>query len=212
EKSVPTIGDILAGMFRTRVRKHLGFALFVSMDRQATVLLTQIPLILVGRFVQDNAAAGHYRIGMNIVATLWAGFLGFSKNLLPYLSEFKGRNDFRTLKDRFLKITFFSGAAAIVIGGAFCIVARRIIGLFYGDDFLPVVPIIYVLMGRYVFISFGIATGHFYIVSNRVKFAISIKVLFFLASLAPAIILIKRWEAFGAAVWHSCLISAVMAV
>ena len=212
EANLPGISEMFASMLRSPVWKYTRFVLPVSLNKHATAVFAQVPVFLLGRFVEGNEAAGYFNLGLHIVTALWSGFLGLSKNLLPYLSEFKGRNDIRMLKDRFFKVTLLGGITGLLFGIAFTLIMPYVITFIYGEAWGPVIPLIYILMIQYVFLSFGIAANIFYVVSGRVWFAFWIRMIFLAASFPFAILLVKNMEHIGAAIYYSGLVSALTVV
>jgi O-antigen/teichoic acid export membrane protein len=210
--NLPGMSEMLSSMLHSPIWKYTWFVLPVSLNKHATAVFAQVPVFLLGRFVEGNRAAGYFNLGLHIVTALWSGFLGLSKNLLPYLSEFKGRNDIRMLKDRFFKVTLLGGFTGLLFGVAFTLMMPYVIIFVYGEAWRPVTPLIYVLMVQYVFLSFGIAANIFYIVAGRVWFAFGVRMIFLAISFPFAILLVKSMEHIGAAIYYSGLVSTLSAV
>jgi len=211
EANIPGLSGMVLSMFCVPIGKYFGFAFLVSFDKYLMRLFNVIPVFLLGRLVAGDAAAGYFNLGLHIVTALAAGLLGLSMNILPYLSELKGRYDIRMVRDRFLKITMFSGLVAIVIAGGFSLVAKYAVLFVYGSEWLPIVPLIYVLMGQYVLSGFGIAANNFYIVEGRIRFAMVIKLVYLVIGFPVAVILIRGYGEMGGAIYYSALVGLMMA-
>ena len=105
----------------------------------------------------------------------------------------------------------FSGLVAIVIAGGFSLVAKYAVLFVYGSEWLPIVPLIYVLMGQYVLSGFGIAANNFYIVEGRIRFAMVIKLVYLVIGFPVAVILIRGYGEMGGAIYYSALVGLMMA-
>lgn len=210
-ENIPAINEILASVSRARLGAHLRLVSLTSLNKQTTTLIGIIPVLLLGRYAAKSEA-GFYNLGLHITATLWSLFLGFAGNLLPYMSEIKGRNNMTLLKKRFKKITLYSGLAAIVIAVPFALVIRFAILVVYGQDYLPVVPVVYVMLPQYIMCGFGIAANSYYIVTGRILFAFSSKVILLVLSLPFGWWLVREHLAFGAGIYYSFLSSVVTVI
>ncbi len=209
---IPDLFEMFSEMLHVPIRKYFGFALLVSLSRFILTLFHLVPVFLLGRFIEGTAAVGFFNLGFHISTALLGVFMGLSKNLLPYLSELKGRGNIAILKDRFIKITISCGIIGIIIAGAFSAAAKNIILYLYKEQWMPVVPVLYVLMVQFVFTSFGIAATHFYTVTERVRFAILVRITLLVLCFPIGVWLIKSKEEFGAAIYYSGLVSVMMAV
>ena len=208
---IPTVPEMIAATLRIPLMKHIGFVSLTSLNKQATTLIGVVPVLLLGRYAEESEA-GFFNLGLHIVSALWSVFLGLGGNLLPYMSEIKSRNNESLLKDRFKKVALYSGLASIVIAGIFALVARYAVLIVYGEDYLPVVPVIYIMLPQYVLCSFGIAANSYYIVTKRLLFALLSKAFLLIVSIPFGIWLVKKHGAFGAGIHYSALLSLVMAV
>ena len=208
---IPNTHDVFFSIPRAALKMHFGFMTMTSLNKQATTLISIVPALMLGRYA-EKSEVGFYNLGLHIVGALWSVFLGFAGNLLPYMSEIKGRDNMQLLKQRFRKVTLYSGLASIVIAGAFALIAKYAVLIVYGKDYLPVVPVIYVMLLQYVLCSFGIAANSYYIVTKRVLFALLSKVVLLFVSIPFGWWLVKAYGALGAGIFYSVLLSFVEAV
>lgn len=198
EKEMPAPWEILFRQSRSVLRKHLPLSISISVDSNLVHLMSMLPIVFLGMF-SSPANVSYYKIAVGAIAVPLA-FLGpISRNLTLKLAENMGTRDLTGLRRNFFKVSLYSGllSTAGILGFAF--LAPSIIAIFYGEGYLPAVPVIFILAVPSGLLGFGVGIGPVFRILNRMDYPIKINLVLFAIMLPLGVLLIPLFEQLGAA-------------
>lgn len=146
----------------------------------------------------DEATVGHYSLASSI-STTWAFVLAaIIDSLYPEIVQMFSRNytQYERKNRQLYAIIFYT---AIFVSALICLAAKPVIGLLYGESYLPAVQPLRIVVWYTAFSYLGVARNAWMVCENRQKY---LKYLYVSAAAINVLlnfVLIPHWDASGAA-------------
>ncbi|MBI2587694.1 oligosaccharide flippase family protein [Candidatus Azambacteria bacterium] len=187
----------LFGKLRTfSMKKYFWFGVQIAVDKNLGDLMSMIPVLLLGAFAA-RATVGHYRIAFAYMTLPLILLTPIGRLLVVHLPQVKARTGLAQARAQFWRASLASGALAALLVIPFVVLGPFLVRLFYGEEFLPAIPLTYWLIPYPVILGFGVGLGAMFRTLNQVKAAIWINGLSLLLGLPLAYWLIRTYGAKG---------------
>ncbi len=150
-QSLPPLRAILQRALSVSYRPYWRFGLANALDKNLAGGFTSLPLQFVG-ILAGPAAASYIQLGIRGLSK--ADFLtsAIFENMQVIIPQAVGRRDFARLWDRFLRITGVLTLGSVVIYGMVALLAPIFLVPIFGDEWVPLLPLMP------AFCIFGVAT------------------------------------------------------
>jgi len=195
----PTWLEIASAVFSINKKKYFLFGFQIAMDKNIVNFRSFIPTIAMGYLLASSEVA-FYRIAFSYISlsTLLVSPISYILNIqLPKTKIF----GLSSLKKRFFQTALISGVISSYLTLFFLMIAPFLIKLFYGNEYLPTLPAIYILAVNFAVSGFGVGLGAIFRTLNKMKYPLIINGIVVSLSILPAYILIKDFGMVGAAWW-----------
>jgi O-antigen/teichoic acid export membrane protein len=213
-EGLPPLGELAGKAVRVPWWGTFKFGARVTLDRQLTKVIEQLPVLVLGWLSASPRPAGYFHLGRNIVRNLGLLLLGVSRNLLPFFAELKGKRHFVRMRRDYRRAVVIGGAGAIAMAAVCVPLLPAVIGFVYGADWVAAAAAVaYALLAKLVAEGFGIGLGAFVMVTDRVWWLARLKLVSLPlgvgALIGAALLGRARWAdplvgvAFGAAVAYA---------
>lgn len=146
----------------------------------------------------DEATVGHYSLASSI-STTWAFVLSaIIDSLYPEIVQAFSRDrlQYERKNRQLYAIVFYT---AVLVSAVICLFAKPIVGILYGESYLPAVQPLRIIVWYTAFSYLGVARNAWMVCENRQKY---LKYLYISAAIINVLlnfVLIPRWGASGAA-------------
>ncbi len=208
--SYPSLRAILAHSRRVALRPYWRFGVVIALDRNAANLFIQVPVQLVGIFTGVESA-GYLQLALRAVQLPNNLTSAIFDNMQAVVPQAVGRGDYARLWRNFNRVllALTGGASAFYLLAAALVLlfGHIIVPLLYGDDWLPALPLLAVIMVFGAVTTVGGVFGPLYRALELVRGAMLLKLLVLAVGLLPGIWLVMEAGALGGA-W---LINALFA-
>ena len=196
---LPKWSEIFKELFKVKIGGYFKFGFQIAVDKNLVNLRTLLPTMLMGYFAIP-AEVAFYRIAYSYVSLTMLLISPISNLLTVQFPKTKTYGN-AALRRRFTQTMMVGGVISVYLTLAFVILAPGLVKFFYGADYLPTLPVVYIFAGHFALTGFSLGFGPILRTINKMKQAIYINGLTFLILLYPAVLLIKAWGGLGAAVW-----------
>jgi len=167
DAQLPPLARLAGEAVRVPWRATFKFGALVTVDRQLVKLIELVPLMVLGRVAATDIPAGYFNLARNIMRSLGLAFSGAAKNLLPFFSELKGKQQFERLRRNYRRAVLAGGLAAIVIA-VVCVPLLPVALRLFRDGQHALTAVAYVLLAKFVVDGFSIGLGAFFITADKV--------------------------------------------
>lgn len=168
DKLLPSLMEILANFKNIRFWKYFKFSIFISVNKNLGNLYSLFPITFLGMFVVVNSQIAYFKIANGYLGLSLIFMTAISRILLVQLpkSLVYGKEIF---KENLKKVSLIAGSIYIFILLIFLIFARFLVVIFYGQEYLPVVRLVYVLSLSYALLGFGVGYSSFFRTLDKLK-------------------------------------------
>jgi len=196
---LPSLTQALFIVRRTKIiKENLKFSAMIGVDKKLVELLDLIPLIFLGRLV-GNVEAGYFKLAQRIIQLPMTLMGPIATNLLPTLGRAKSNLE-RLLKN-YLRTTLLSGGLVFLLTISFLVVMPYLVRFFYGDAYIPVIKLVYILGINAALSGVAVGLGSIYLVLERLDFVIWLKIIILAITAPLAYFLVAMYGALGAAIY-----------
>lgn len=146
----------------------------------------------------DEAKVGHYSLAVSI-STIWAFVLSaIIDSLYPEIVQAFGRDRLQYEKKnrQLYAIVFYT---AVLVSAAICLLAEPIVGILYGESYLPAVQPLRIIVWYTAFSYLGVARNAWIVCENRQKYLKYLYISAAIINVVLNILFIPPWGAAGAA-------------
>ncbi len=178
---LPGPRQILSQVREVPIRRGLALGLRIGTLRSLDALtVTVLPPLIIFFFggklagtANPDAWVTYFKIAQRIMQ-IPAVLLGaISRTALPALSGIVGRGDAEGFRRSFLRVTFGAGGVMILVVAVLVLVLPLLVRLVYPEDYVEPVRLMgSILALAYCLQGFAVALDSFYILAQRLRFAI----------------------------------------
>jgi len=173
---LPRLGRLAREAVRAPWRGMFTLGALITADRQLVKLIEVVPMVVLGRIAASEVPAGYFHLARNIMRSLGLAFSGLAKNLLPFFSELKGKQQFARLRRDYGRAVVTSGLGACGVAIVCVVLLPTVLRLFRGGQ-VELTSVAYVLLAKFVVDGFSIGLGAFILVAGRVWWAARLKLI-----------------------------------
>ena len=161
-------------------------------------LLYLLDVFVLGFVVAEETILAGYKVATIIPVALAFIPMSFVTYIYPYFAEH--RYDRQWCITRYKQVIFFVGLLNACISGILFLMAKYIIQIFFGTEYLDIVPIFRILAINYFFSgTFRIIAGNLLVTQRKLKFNLFVAIFCGLINVFADYFFIQWWGAIGAA-------------
>jgi stage V sporulation protein B len=194
----PSLSSLISSFRRTKIKKYLGFSIWVAIDKNISMLYMVLPIILTGIYVAASEVA-FFKLAFAYINLATALLAPISILLNVEFPKMKIQN-IGNLSSNFVKISLYSTALSAVLTLGAVLVAPWAFQLFYGESFAPSVKYIYGLFVYGALMGIGVGLGSMWRAINQVKTSIIINIVTLTVGIPTGLWLIKNYSIWGAVI------------
>jgi O-antigen/teichoic acid export membrane protein len=161
-------------------------------------LYAGVDTILLDKMVGE-AAVGYYQAAYKFIFQAIFIPVAFVNSLFPFMAEYYNNNR-EKLKLLFQKATDYIAIIAIPFGIFGCIIAPKLILLIYGENYLPSILSLRILVWAVVIMYFGIVCGYMMIALNEQRKSLIISIFALTINISLNLVLIPLYSFYGASI------------
>lgn len=191
----PSILEICKDFFKVKTRKYFWFGFTMAVDRNIGRLNALLPITIAGVFMPTDEIA-FFKIAVGLAAMSSVILSPVSRLLNVQLPQSKTQS-YTHLKKAFYKSTLGSFLISIFIAIVLIIVSKPLVLLFYGEEFISSVKLIYFLSIHVAISGLGVGLGAMYRTLNKMKTTIKINTILTIVGLPLFYLLIKNFGIWG---------------
>lgn len=147
----PSIGAVVARVRTAPYRRHWRFGAANALDKNLADLSLQIPIQMTG-ILAGSAAVGHLQLALRGIQQTGLFTSAIFDNMQAVIPQAVGRGDYARLWRNFSRVLVVLTLGGILFYGAVALFAPLLIVPLFGEEWLPVLPLIAVL-GVYGFVT-----------------------------------------------------------
>lgn len=153
QMNYPSLWQIARALFRrhSQSRDYWRFGFINALDKNIANLYTQLPVQLTGALAGE-AAAGYIGLALNVIRQQTFFTSALMDNMQAIVPQSVGRGDYARLWRNFRRVVLVLAVGSGVFYALFALVSPWVVPLLYGQDWLPVIPLLQ------VFALFGAVT------------------------------------------------------
>ena len=193
---LPKYHEIFSGVFKVKIKKYFTFGFSMLVDKKIVAFSSSLPLMILGMFVPP-AVVGYFKIAQKYVGLIGVLTKPIASLLMVQLPKSLVDGAY-VFKKNFEKVSFYTPILSLPFIAVAVIFAKLLVTVFYGTQYLPVVPLIYWLAPVPIITGFGIGLGAAFRVLNNVKTSIITNSLVIILGLPIMYYLIKFYGVNGA--------------
>jgi len=172
---LPSFKIILYGLKNISTKKYIKFGLTIAFDKNLANLSAALPMIFLGMTVSPTQIS-YFKIAFAYIGLSLILLKPISRLLMVQLPKSKVMG-YSILKEHFFKTTIYSFLIVLIIIIPMLILAKFLVLLVYGANYLPCVKLIYWLWPYALISSLTVGIGTFYRTINKVKMAVVVNFL-----------------------------------
>jgi len=180
-----------SGLLEKPIREYLSFGLFVYLGTLFFILTIWFVIVLSQNYITDMAVIGFLGLGLQICLVAIFGVVrSISESVLPSLVEFHVTDYEKLKKSLELSWKYTNLVLFPVVFGLF-ILASPAICIVVGEEFLPTVEIIALLLPATVFITWTEIHRHILLIYEKKKEIFVTQLIGFIVFLISCLVLLK---------------------
>jgi len=205
---VPSIPEIVKNFPQVKISKYFKFGFSIAIDKNIANSFSILPVIFLGALATPEQVA-NLKIAVAYLALPRIFLSPIARLLQIQLPKAKAAST-KDLKSNFYKSTFYTGLTFIALTLGFLLVAPVLIRVFYGQEFLLSIKIVYALSIGTIFAGFAVGYSSLYRTINKMKTVITINIinlitglvifiisLQFMSALKSIIVLVVYWSLYS---------------
>jgi len=195
---IPSLRKVLGLWKKVKMKKYLGFSIWIALDRNIAILYLMLPVLLVGIYVAA-AEVAFFKLAFGYI-NLAISFLGPISILLNVKFPKMKVTDAINLRGHFIRVSLYSlGISALLTLGA-VIVAPIFFRVVYGETFISSVPLVFSLFIYGALMGIGVGLGPMWRAIRKVKTSIIINLITLGTGIPLGLYLIKNFGLQGAVI------------
>ena len=194
----PSLGSLVKAFWKTKVKKYLGFSVWIAVDKNISMLYLSLPIILTGIYVTTSEVT-FFKLAFAYINLSVSLLVPISILLNVEFPKIKIVNK-KILAGSFIKISLYSVALSALLTAGAVVVAPYAFKFFYGVNFLPSVKYVYGLFVYGALMGIGVGLGSMWRAINKVKVSILINVATLGVGIPLGIYLIKNFGLWGSVI------------
>jgi O-antigen/teichoic acid export membrane protein len=198
----PSMRAVVARARSVPVRPYWRFGVANALDKNLSKLFMEVPMQIVG-IVHGNIAAGYLEAilkGINIVYQFTTAIF---ENMQAVIPQAVGRGDYRGLWHNFRRVVGVLIVGAVGFYSAFALgmllFGNTLVPLIYGEQWLPVAPLIPAIAIYGTVATVGGVFGPLYRALRLMRQAIVVKIITLVVLFLPGVWLVQQGGALGGA-------------
>ena len=133
------------GRLRNRRRAIWRFCLSTNVSSTLSLVTRDADLLWLG-LLRGAAAAGHFKIASTLLSAAMLPIKSLVRTSYVELSHATARRAWPTVRSLLRRLTWIAGAYAAAVAGVLVLAGRQLIGLLYGEPFLPATAALHLLL------------------------------------------------------------------
>lgn len=194
----PPLRAVMRHTLHVSYRPYWRFGLANALDKNVANLYLQLPLQLVGIFA-GTTAVSHLQLALRGIEQTAFFTSAVFENMQAVVPQAIGRGDYARLWANFFRVLVVLTVGSALFYLAFALLAPLVIVPLFGEEWLPVLPLLPILALFGVVTTIGGIFGPLYRALNRVRWALLVKVLALVLLLPVGLMLIDQTGAVGGA-------------
>jgi len=194
----PSLRSLVKAFWSTRVKKYLGFSVWIAIDKNISMLYLSLPIILTGIYVTTSEVT-FFKLAFAYINLAVSLLVPISILLNVEFPKIKIVNK-KILASSFIKISLYSTALSALLTAGAIFVAPYAFKFFYGVSFLPSVKYVYGLFIYGALMGIGVGLGSMWRAINKVKVSILINVVTLGVGVPLGLFLIKNYGLWGSVI------------
>ncbi len=200
EAAFPSWAETWAQARAVSLKKHFTFGFKILLDRNVTRFLSSIPFVILGRYAA-TAEVGFLRLAFAAINVPLSLLNAVSRNLAARLPQLRARGDEAVFWRVYFQSALAGGVLSLAASGFFALLARWMVKIVYGAEYLPAVPYIYVMAAGAALSGFFAGVGPLYRTLRRMGVLLAANLSQLAIYLPACYLLIKAWESMGGALF-----------
>jgi len=197
---------------------HISLSKWVALIKQGipfylsallTMFYTKINIIILSKFVSDKEM-GFYMAALNLIENLYFIPTAFNTSIFPAFSRLYG-SSFEALRKAYSKMTKYLIILTVAVSVGTILVSEKIVLLIYGQEFMPAVPALKILIFLWVLTFFSNTQSSLLFSIQKERTQVKIMVIACFVNIILNYVLIKSYGYLGAA-YASVLTEAVVVI
>lgn len=202
---VPSVRSLLRELPKAKIKKYLGFSIWIALDRNFGNLYASLPLLISGIYLTTSEVT-YFKLAFGYI-NLALSLLGPISTLLnvefPKMQVEGGRR----LARNFIKVSLYSLLLSTVLTIGAIIAAPIAFNILYGESFLPSVKYITGLLGYGALMGIGVGLGPVWRAIRKVHMSIMINLITLAIGIPFGVILIRQYGVWGTvasvSIWYT---------
>ncbi|MBU1164143.1 oligosaccharide flippase family protein [Patescibacteria group bacterium] len=205
---VSSLPEIIRNFPNVKISKYFKFGFSIAVDKNIANSFSLLPVIFLGALSSPEQVA-NLKIAIAYLA-LPKVFLGPIARLLQIQLPKAKAASANDLKSNYYKSALYTGLTFIVLTILFLMIAPILIKVFYGQQFILSIKLVYVLSLGTIFAGFAVGYSSLYRTMNKMKTVITINItnlitglllfvisLQYTTALKSTVVLIVYWSLFS---------------
>jgi len=171
DELLPSLREIFSHIFRIKIGRYIKLGLWITVDKKLSNFLGLLPITLLGMFALSTSQVAYFKIALSYLGLSLVLVTPISRLLAVQLPKSKAYG-LDILKRDFLKSSIFSGIIYLFVLLFFVMAASFLVKIFYGEDYLICVKLIYALSLSKIFAGFAVGYGTILRVLKKLNIAV----------------------------------------
>ena len=162
-----------------------------------TMFYAKINIIILSKFVSDKEM-GFYMAALNLIENLYFILTAFNTSIFPAFSRLYG-SSFEALRKAYSKMTKYLIILTVAVSVGTILVAEKIVLLIYGQEFMPSVPVLKILIFLWALTFFSNTQSSLLFSIHKERTQVKIMVIATFVNIVLNLFLINAYGYIGAA-------------
>ena len=171
----PPLRAVMRRALAVSYRPYWRFGLANALDKNVANLYTQLPLQMVGIFAGPTAAS-YIQLGLRAINKTGVLTSAVFENMQSVVPQAVGRGDFAQLQVNFMRVLTVLTLGGLVFYGAFVLLAPLLVVPIFGEEWMPVLPLLPSLAFFGLVTDIGGIFGPLYRAFDLMRAALSVKI------------------------------------
>lgn len=186
--------SLVFGSIKPIQRKRVvRFTSYLTIGSITWVVFAYVDSVMIGMFLPAEEV-GHYRAAYNIIGAI-AGLVSIPTVMFPVFVQLEGRE----LKNAFNRVFKYTAIFSFPIVFGLIHLGKQLIGFVYGNDYLPAVPVLYVLSFLILRSALGF-WGVIFSAKEKPEYPVYISFFAMILNIILNYFMILRWGIVGAGI------------
>lgn len=196
DELLPSFKELFLNFRKIKMGYYIKFGFLIAIDKNIASFYTLLPITFLGMFVLPREVA-FFKIAFSYITLSSILLSPISRLLMVQLPKSRSYG-LDIFKRDFLKVSLYSGMISVLLVIPFIILGPFLVNLFYGQEFRPVIPLIYYLSIYSALLGFGVGVGPIFRTLNKMRVVVKVNILMTLIGIPLVFYLIRKFQLIGA--------------